>query len=96
MAAGPRGNLLRRQRDVPGSAGSTTAFLDEIGYVGFTGVEYAEDAVTGERYFLELNARAVLPNQLFADAGVDLTAIGYLEMCGADIPRGLVQRDGAT
>ena len=72
----------------------TTAFLDGIGYVGFTGVEYAEDAVTGERYFLELNARAVLPNQLFADAGVDLTAIGYLEMCGADIPRGLVQRDG--
>jgi D-aspartate ligase len=72
----------------------TTSFLDRIGYVGFTGVEYAEDAVTGERYFLELNARAVLPNQLFADAGVDLTAIGYLEMCGAGTPRGLVQRDG--
>lgn len=72
----------------------TTAFLDSIGYVGFTGVEYAEDAVTGQRYFLELNARAVLPNQLFADAGVDLTTIGYLEMCGADTPRGLAQRDG--
>ena len=72
----------------------TTSFLDQIGYVGFTGVEFAEDASTGEVYFLELNARAVLPNQLFVDAGVDLTAVGYLEMCGADVPHGLVQRDG--
>ena len=72
----------------------TIRFLDDLGYVGFTGVEYAEDAVTGQRLFLELNARVVLPNRLFADAGVDLTAIGYLEMCGQTTPWGLVQRDG--
>ena len=36
-------------------------FLDGLGYVGFTGVEYAEDTVTGQRLFLELNARVVLP-----------------------------------
>lgn len=72
----------------------TTRFLDELGYVGFAGVEYAEDTVTGQRLFLELNSRVVLPNQLFADAGVDLTAIGYLEMCGQPTPRGLAQRDG--
>ena len=72
----------------------TTSFLDDIGYVGFTGIEFAEDARTGEVLFLELNARAVLPNRLVADAGIDLTAIGYLEMCGASVPRGLSQRDG--
>lgn len=79
---------------LPGLLEQTTEFLNKLGYRGFTGVEFAEDANTGEAFFLELNARAVLPNQLFADAGVDLTAIGYLEMCGFPIPSGLVQRDG--
>jgi predicted ATP-grasp superfamily ATP-dependent carboligase len=72
----------------------TIRFLDDLGYVGFAGVEYAEDVATGQRFFLELNARVVLPNRLFADSGVDLTAIGYLEMCGQPTPRDLVQRDG--
>ncbi len=72
----------------------TIRFLDDLGYVGFAGVEYAEDVATGQRFFLELNARVVLPNQLFADSGVDLTAIGYLEMCGQPTPRDLLQRDG--
>ena len=71
----------------------TTSFLQSIGYVGFTGVEFAEDARTGETFFLELNARAVLPNRLLADAGVDLTAIGYLEMCGLGPPQAMTQRD---
>lgn len=75
-------------------AAETVRFLDDLGYVGFAGVEYAEDISTGEHLFLELNARVVLPNQLFADAGVDLTAIGYLEMCGRPTPRRPVQRDG--
>ena len=72
----------------------TVRLLDDLGYVGFAGVEYAEDVSTGEHSFLELNARVVLPNQLFADAGVDLTAIGYLEMCGRPTPQGVVQQDG--
>ncbi len=74
----------------------TMRFLDDIGYIGFAGVEYAEDVATGERLFLELNSRVVLPNQLFADAGVDLTAVGYLEMCGEPVPSALVQRDGVV
>jgi predicted ATP-grasp superfamily ATP-dependent carboligase len=72
----------------------TVRFLDGLGYVGWAGVEYAEDVETGEYRFLELNARVVLPNQLFADAGVDLTAIGYLEMCGEAVPECPRQRDG--
>ena len=72
----------------------TTSFLNETGYVGFAGVEFAQEVGTGEIFFLELNARTVLPNRLTADAGIDLTTIGYLEMCGADVPQGLVQRDG--
>ena len=73
---------------------STIRFLDGLGYVGFAGVEYAQDVETGACYFLELNARVVLPNQLFADAGVDLTAIGYREMCGLPTPPRPTQRDG--
>ena len=71
-----------------------TSFLEEIGYVGFAVVEFAEDATTGETFFLELNARLGYRNQLAADSGVDLSAIGYLEMCGQGTPRGLVQLDG--
>ena len=66
----------------------TTSFLNEIGYIGFAGVEFAEEVETGEIFFLKLNARAVLPNWLTADAGIDLTTIGYLEMSGADITQG--------
>ena len=79
---------------LPTLARRTVRFLDELGYVGFAGVEYAEDRSTGEYHFLELNARVVLPNQLFADAGVDLTAIGYREMCGLPNVAAPVQRDG--
>ena len=72
----------------------TIRFLDSIGFVGFTGVEYAEDARTGRYVFIELNARPVRPNQLFVDAGVDLTAIAYREMCGHPQSSPPIQRDG--
>ena len=36
---------------------------------------------------VDLGARVVLPNQLFAEAGVDLTVIGYLEMDFAILAR---------
>ena len=72
---------------------TTRTFLESIGYVGFSSIEYAEDAQSGEWRFLELNARVVYRNQQHADAGVDLTAIGYMEMCGDEPPRVLTQRD---
>lgn len=79
---------------LPDLQARTASFLDEIGYVGFAAVEFAEEATTHQYSFIELNARTYYHNQLFADAGIDLSTIGYLEMCGAEPPRGLVQRDG--
>lgn len=62
----------------------TRKFLDTIGYRGFSMVEFARDRDSGEAYFLELNTRTSWTNQLYADSGVDLTQIGYLDMIGLD------------
>ena len=70
------------------------SFLEDIGCVGFAQIEYAEDVRTGEMFFLELNARTVYSNQLFADAGIDLSAIGYLDLNGESPPLESRQRDG--
>ncbi|MDR4508706.1 MAG: hypothetical protein MRJ65_10825 [Candidatus Brocadiaceae bacterium] len=59
-------------------------FLNDIGYSGFAAMEFAEDKTTGRYYFLELNTRTYYHNQLFSDAGVDLTKVAYYEMCGMD------------
>lgn len=73
------------------------AFLDAIGYKGFAALEFARSREDGRPYFLELNTRTYYHNQLFADAGVDLTQIGYLETVGreyADIVDRSKQREG--
>ncbi len=72
-------------------------FLNNIGYKGFAALEYARSREDGKSYFLELNTRTYYHNQLFSDAGVDLTKIAYQEITGIDksstaIP--IEQRDG--
>ena len=57
-------------------------FLEAIGYKGFAMIEYARSRTDGKAYFLELNTRASWTNQLFADAGIDLSRIGYMDMVG--------------
>jgi predicted ATP-grasp superfamily ATP-dependent carboligase len=72
-------------------------FLDSIGYQGFSMLEFARSRDDGQEYFIELNARMTLSNQLFADAGVDLTQIAYLDLTGDDISQnvgGIRQKDG--
>ncbi len=72
-------------------------FLDRIRYTGFAALEFARSRDDGRAYFLELNTRTYYHNQLFADAGIDLTQIGYLSATGHDISqelRTLRQRDG--
>lgn len=59
-------------------------FLNKIGYKGFAALEYARSRADGQFYFLELNTRTYYHNQLFADAGVDLTQIGFAEITGLD------------
>jgi predicted ATP-grasp superfamily ATP-dependent carboligase len=59
-------------------------FLEGIGYKGFAALEFARSREDGRAYFLELNTRTYYHNQLFADAGVDLTQVGYLSASGHD------------
>jgi predicted ATP-grasp superfamily ATP-dependent carboligase len=72
-------------------------FLEGIGYRGFAALEFARSREDGRAYFIELNTRTYYHNQLFADAGVDLTQVGYLSASGHDsraLLGKLEQRDG--
>lgn len=76
---------------------STRRFLDAIGYKGFAALEFARSRTDGKAYFLELNTRTYYHNQLFADVGVDLNQVGFLDASGQDVATtasSLRQRDG--
>lgn len=76
---------------------ATQQFLNTIGYSGFAALEFARSRKDGRVYFLELNTRTYYHNQLFADAGMDLTQIAYLDAIGSGIssmPQAPVQREG--
>jgi predicted ATP-grasp superfamily ATP-dependent carboligase len=75
----------------------TIRFLNAIGYRGFAMSEFARSRYDARIYFLELNTRTCLHNQLGADIGVDLTQIGYLDMVGQGDTQCLLnkrQKDG--
>lgn len=59
-------------------------FLEGMRYEGFAALEFARSRPDGTTYFIELNTRTYYHNQLFADAGVDLTQVAYLDACGHD------------
>ncbi len=65
--------------DLPAIAATTTRFLQEIGFRGLAALEYVEDVVTGEVFFLEINARSYYHNSLFTDCGINLAWIAYLD-----------------
>jgi predicted ATP-grasp superfamily ATP-dependent carboligase len=72
-------------------------FLDGISYKGFAALEFARSRDDGQAYFLELNTRTYYHNQLFADAGIDLTQVAYLSATGHDFKTvlgALKQREG--
>ena len=81
----------------PALESSSRHFLNSIKYRGFAALEFARSRVDGKTYFIELNTRTYYHNQLFADAGIDLTQVGYLDKIGYDVASGdrqLRQRDG--
>jgi predicted ATP-grasp superfamily ATP-dependent carboligase len=43
-------------------------------------VEFARSREDGQAYFLELNTRTSWTNQLYADAGIDLSQIAYRDL----------------
>jgi predicted ATP-grasp superfamily ATP-dependent carboligase len=82
---------------IPTLVKQTRQFLEKIQYRGFAMIEFAQNRSDGNFYFLELNTRTSWTNQLFSDAGIDLTQIGYLDMIG-DSPESVLrpptQRNG--
>jgi len=60
----------------------TKNFLENIGFKGFAALEFAHDVDRNQYAFIELNTRTYYHNQLFADAGVDLSKIAYLDLIG--------------
>ena len=60
-------------------------FLNSIGYQGFSMLEFARSREDGHKYFIELNARTAWTNQLFSDAGVDLSQMAYFDLTGHGI-----------
>jgi D-aspartate ligase len=60
--------------ELPESTALARAVLDEAGFVGVCGVETKRHAVTGERYFLEVNVRIPTQWGLGDAAGLDASA----------------------
>jgi predicted ATP-grasp superfamily ATP-dependent carboligase len=86
--------LSERHRDLEEAS---IRFLEGIGYTGFAALEFARSRDDGRAYFIELNTRTYYHNQLFADAGVDLTRIAFLDLTGREALSKAVacrQRDG--
>jgi len=55
----------------------TLSLLRHAGYRGVSSAEFKRDARDGQFKLLEINARPVLPERLFAEAGVNFSQIGY-------------------
>jgi len=80
--------LSERHPDLESQA---ARFLQSIQYRGFAALEYARSRTDGMQYFIELNTRTYYHNQLFADAGIDLTQVAYLDATGRDVRAALGQ-----
>jgi predicted ATP-grasp superfamily ATP-dependent carboligase len=65
---------LCRIAELPESMALARAVLDEAGFVGVCGVETKRHAVTGERYFLEVNVRIPTQWGLGDAAGLEASA----------------------
>jgi D-aspartate ligase len=51
--------------------------LEKVKFSGLLGIEFRVDEETGDVYFLEINVRTILSNQIFCSAGCDFPFIVY-------------------
>jgi D-aspartate ligase len=51
--------------------------LEKVRFSGLLGIEFRVDEETGDVYFLEINVRTILSNQIFCSAGCDFPFIVY-------------------
>lgn len=81
----------------PDIAELTCSFMKKIGFKGLVAVEYVQERITGNIYFLEMNLRSYYHNSLFLSCGINLPFINYLDVTGQKdlIPQPLArQREG--
>ncbi len=69
--------------------------IQALGYRGLGSLEFKHRKKTGGYYFIEMNTRLPWYNGIFADAGVNLPYLAYLDLTGAKMPQA-VQVDGAS
>jgi D-aspartate ligase len=72
--------------------------LRALGYHGFGSLEFKYREKDGGYYFIEMNTRLPWYNGIFADAGVNLAHLAYLDLTGEPTPdpSSVRQRDGTS
>lgn len=85
---------LGRTEANPAIVAPSHRLLAALGYRGLASLEFKYQAKNGRYYFIELNPRLPWYNGLFADAGVNLAHLAYLDLLGIDPPPPAGQRDG--
>ncbi|MGM1045917.1 MAG: carboxylate--amine ligase [Bacillota bacterium] len=68
-------------------------FLEAIGYKGFAEIEFKKDAISGEFYLLEINARTTTLNSLLYKCGINFPLLSYNELTGKEIGSKALRED---
>src|SRR5262249_29625603 len=79
----------------PAMAAEAFTLLRALGYRGLGSLEFKHRQRDGGYYFIEMNTRLPWYNGLFADAGVNLPYLAYLDLIGEE-GAASTQRDGTT
>lgn len=74
------------QRHVPEVHRIGADFLESIGFKGFAEIEMKKDAITGEYYLIEINARITNLNTMLDKVGLNFPYITYRELTGDALP----------
>jgi D-aspartate ligase len=69
--------------------------IQALGYRGLGSLEFKYRQKTGGYYFIEMNTRLPWYNGIFADAGVNLPYLAYLDLTGSTMPQA-TQLDGTS
>jgi predicted ATP-grasp superfamily ATP-dependent carboligase len=81
------------QKYVPELFERSARFFKNIGYKGFAEIEYKKDSITGEYYFIEVNARTTNLNSLLLKVGLNFPLIAYNELTNNSIDKKVIDYD---
>lgn len=78
-------SVYTKQRYIPELYEISAPFFKAIGYKGFGEIEFKKDAISGEYYFIEINARTTNFNAMLEKVGLNFPYICYREMTGSKL-----------